>query len=80
MMNKVVLKLGRVHRSSVTPEVREFTISIKNSVDNADSYTNNNSETVLGYLEADDLEKKLESIREYLIFGVFDVVFDVEVS
>lgn len=65
--NIIILKIGKVHTDSVQPWNSQFTISIQNSVDNTNTFPNNNSEDIKTYKETEELEVILEGIRTYLL-------------
>lgn len=62
-----LVSLGRVHGCSTNHDVREFTVSIYNSVDMLPHTQGEfNDEDTSGYKEAEALEELLENIRNNL--------------
>jgi len=64
--NKVVMTISRVHRSPAQPWVKLITISVQNSLDDTDTFNNNNSDDIPGYKESSELEEILQNIITHL--------------
>ena len=67
--NKVVLTITGVRNNPAQPWVKRIIISIQNSVDNTDTFNNNNSEDIPNYKEASELEEILTNITMHLRHG-----------
>lgn len=78
--NKIILKVSPVMRSSAQPWMREFTVSIQNSIDNAITYNITNSEENQGYKETEELEQILVTIREKIRTCAFNLVDELEIE
>ena len=64
--NKVVMTISGVHRSPAQPWVKIVTISVQNSLDDTDTFNDNNSDDIPGYKESTELEEILSNIIMHL--------------
>jgi len=64
--NKIILTIHPVHINQIERWSCEFRIQINNSVDNHNSFPNNNSEDIPDYLEMEELENILNDLRMFL--------------
>lgn len=74
--NKVIIEITNVRGKPAQPWALMFSVSAWNSLDNVDSFVNNNSEDFKGYVERDALGKVLILARNYLgsILSASDLV------
>ena len=68
-MNKIILEISPVSKRPACPWVRQFIVSVRNSVDNTDNFVNNNSEEIENYQDIESLEQILNNIIMHLRHG-----------
>jgi hypothetical protein len=74
--NELILTITQVTRKPAHPWVNQFNITLHNSLDNTDTFTNNNSEDIPGYLERSERELYLDSIRKLIYNNIRDSKWD----
>jgi len=73
--NKIQIIISNVRHNQISVGAVEFTVQMKNSVDNINTWPNNREDTK-GYIERSELEDILEAYRKSIIKKIRD---DIEV-
>jgi hypothetical protein len=64
--NKIQIIISNVRHNQISVGAVEFSVQMKNSVDDINTWPNNRDDTK-GYLERSELEDKLEEFRRLVI-------------
>ena len=64
--NKIVLTISGIRNNPAAPWVKRIIISVQNSLDDTDTFNNNNSEDIPNYLESSELQQILKNISMHL--------------